>query len=200
MSDPMNTRPVDPPPPPAPPPPPPSSTDGIPPRRTSPVVWLLLLALVLAAAWYWYNRGAVDTTPPPDAQTATMPAGPAIGSEQEAAAEAERERAAATERRRESSPKAPKPVADRDATPVARVQPAYPAEAARVKAEGSVTVKVEVDANGIPTSVTLAKRSGERALDEAALEAVRQWRFQPAIRNGKPVASTVEVPVDFTME
>lgn len=196
MSDPMNTRPVD----------PPATTttttttEAPPPKRMSPVVWLLLLAVLLAAAWYWYNRGAMDSAPPPDAQTGTMPAGPAIGSEQEAAAEAERERAAATERRRESSAQAPKAIADRDATPVARVQPAYPAEAARVKAEGSVTVKVDVGANGMPTNVTLAKRSGERVLDEAALEAVRQWRFQPAIRNGKPVASTVEVPVDFTMQ
>lgn len=194
MSDPMNPRPADPPATTT------TTTEAPPPRRMSPVVWLLLLALVLAAAWYWYNRGAMDTASPPGAQTDTMPAGPAIGSEQEAAAQAERERAAAAERRRESSAKASKPLADRDATPVARVQPAYPPEAARVKAEGSVTVRVEVDANGIPTSVTLARRSGERSLDEAALEAVRQWRFQPAIRNGKPVASTVEVPVDFTMQ
>lgn len=193
MSDPMNTRPVD-------PPPTTTTIQDPPPRRMSPVVWLLLLAVLLAAAWYWYNRGAMDTTPPPDAQTGTLPAGPAIGSEQEAAAEAERERAAAAERRRDALPKAPKPLADRDAAPVARVQPAYPADAARVKAEGSVVVKVDVGVNGMPTNVTLAKRSGERALDEAALEAVRQWRFEPAIRNGKPVASTVEVPVDFTTD
>lgn len=193
MSDPMNTRPVD--------PPVTTSAPQDPPRKPiSPVVWLLLLALVLAAAWYWYNRGAMDTASPPDAQTDTTPAGPAIGSEQEATAQAERERAAAAERRREASTKAPKVLADRDATVVARVQPAYPPEAARVKAEGSVVVKVDVAADGIPANVTLAKRSGERALDEAALEAVRQWRFEPAIRNGKPVASTVEVPVDFTMQ
>ena len=60
-------------------------------------------------------------------------------------------------------------------------------------------VRAEVGATGTPSSVTLVRRSGSRDLDRAALDAVREWHFRPAIENGKAVASTVEVPVDFRL-
>ena len=50
-----------------------------------------------------------------------------------------------------------------------------------------------------PTAVELAQRSRSRDLDRAALAAVRGWTFEPALRDGKPVASTVQVPVDFRL-
>ncbi|MBA3930658.1 MAG: energy transducer TonB [Xanthomonas sp.] len=75
--------------------------------------------------------------------------------------------------------------------------PDYPPAAMRAGEQGTVMVRVEVGADGVPTSVEVAERSGSRDLDRAALAAVRQWRFQPAQRDGQPVAGAVTVPIDF---
>ena len=65
--------------------------------------------------------------------------------------------------------------------------------------EGSVNVRIELDANGVPTDVQVVERSGERSrdLDRAVVEAARKWRFEPAMKDGKPVAGAVVLPVDF---
>lgn len=77
--------------------------------------------------------------------------------------------------------------------------PEYPSSAMRNGDQGTVMVRVEVGADGVPTSVEVAERSGSRDLDRAALTAVRQWRFQPAQRDGQPVPGAVTVPIDFKM-
>nr|WP_298132328.1 energy transducer TonB [uncultured Pseudoxanthomonas sp.] len=77
--------------------------------------------------------------------------------------------------------------------------PEYPAAAIRNGDQGTVMVRVEVGADGVPTSVDVAQRSGSRDLDRAAVTAVRQWRFQPAQRDGQPVPGAVTVPIDFKM-
>ncbi|GAB3052807.1 energy transducer TonB [Stenotrophomonas tumulicola] len=76
--------------------------------------------------------------------------------------------------------------------------PNYPPAALRRGDSGSVVVRVDVDAAGRPAAVTLIQRSGSRDLDRAASEAVRRWRFTPAMSNGQPVPGSVEVPFDFT--
>ena len=58
-------------------------------------------------------------------------------------------------------------------------------------------VRVQVDAAGMPGEVSLDKRSGSRDLDRAAMNAVRQWRFQPAQRDGQAIASSLVIPIDF---
>ncbi|WP_313445542.1 energy transducer TonB [Stenotrophomonas indicatrix] len=75
--------------------------------------------------------------------------------------------------------------------------PAYPAAALRRGEAGSVVVRVEVDATGYPNNVTVIQRSGSRELDRAATDAVRRWRFSPAVSNGQPVPGSIEVPFDF---
>lgn len=75
--------------------------------------------------------------------------------------------------------------------------PRYPPSALRRGEQGTVVVRVEVDANGKPGGVALVRRSGSRDLDRAAMEAVRNWRFQPAQRDGHAVAGSIEVPFDF---
>jgi len=76
--------------------------------------------------------------------------------------------------------------------------PNYPPAALRRGESGSVVLRVDVDASGAPAAVTLIQRSGSRDLDRAASEAVRRWRFTPAMRNGQPVPGSIEVPFDFT--
>lgn len=77
--------------------------------------------------------------------------------------------------------------------------PNYPETARRAGWEGRVTVRVEVSADGVPTTVTLGKSSGYGVLDQAALRAVKSWRFQPRTIGGVAMAGVVEVPVNFAL-
>lgn len=78
--------------------------------------------------------------------------------------------------------------------------PAYPVAALRNGDSGTVLVRVEVDASGVPAGVALVQRSGSRDLDRAAMEAVRKWRFQPAQRDGQAVPSSLVIPIDFKVD
>jgi len=62
-----------------------------------------------------------------------------------------------------------------------------------------VTLTVDVSADGAVTSVAIAKTSGNRDLDRAAMEAARKWRFNPAQENGVGMAGRVSVPVTFAL-
>lgn len=77
--------------------------------------------------------------------------------------------------------------------------PVYPPRCLRMGIEGVVRVRVLVGENGEPQEVTLGRSSGESALDRAAMEAVRSWRFEPARRNGVPVRAWAVVPVEFKL-
>jgi protein TonB len=87
----------------------------------------------------------------------------------------------------------PQPVVIRNTPPI------YPETARRAGWEGRVTVRVEVSADGLPMSVALQKSSGYGVLDQAALRAVKTWRFQPRTIGGVAMAGTVDVPVNFTL-
>ena len=77
--------------------------------------------------------------------------------------------------------------------------PVYPPRCLRMGIEGRVRVRVLVGENGKVQEATLDRSSGESALDESALEAVRTWRFEPARRNGVPVRAWAIVPVEFKL-
>lgn len=78
--------------------------------------------------------------------------------------------------------------------------PVYPFAARRRGQEGRVVLDVEVLPDGGAGAVSVARTSGVVSLDRAALEAVRRWRFRPARRDGRPVRSTVRVPVRFALK
>lgn len=78
-------------------------------------------------------------------------------------------------------------------------KPEYPALAKRRQWEGRVLLKVRVLANGSVAAVSVETSSGHELLDEAALEAVRQWHFVPAKRGGQAVDSWVNVPINFNL-
>jgi protein TonB len=77
--------------------------------------------------------------------------------------------------------------------------PIYPPRCLRMGIEGLVRIRVLVGENGRPQEVTIGKSSGESALDNAAIDAVRDWRFEPARRNGVPVRAWAIVPVEFKL-
>jgi TonB family protein len=69
-------------------------------------------------------------------------------------------------------------------------------EARRHKYEGVCIVSIIVDAHGNPIHLRVTRALG-MGLDEKALEAVRNYRFKPAMKNGRPVASYVNVEINF---
>jgi protein TonB len=75
--------------------------------------------------------------------------------------------------------------------------PAYPAQSRRLKEEGTVLLLVRVSVEGAALSVEIRNSSGFERLDEAGLQAVRQWRFVPAKRGSENVAASVLVPIQF---
>ena len=75
----------------------------------------------------------------------------------------------------------------------------YPAAARRLRLQGTVVVRVQVSAAGLPESLKLAQSSGAELLDETALNAIRGWRFAPARRGSEPVAHWVDVPIRFRL-
>ena len=89
----------------------------------------------------------------------------------------------------------------RGAAPAAgNAPPDYPMSARRRGQEGLVLLDVVLTPGGRPERIDLAKSSGWRSLDRAALEAVERWRFEPAMENGLPVASLLRLPVRFRLE
>jgi periplasmic protein TonB len=78
--------------------------------------------------------------------------------------------------------------------------PRYPESARRRQEQGRVMVRVSVAIDGTPTDTRIDASSGHPALDEAAMDAVRQWRFLPARQNDRPVVASAEVPIVFRLE
>jgi protein TonB len=78
--------------------------------------------------------------------------------------------------------------------------PDYPIQALRAGVEGTVLLKVLVDATGKPVQVAVEHSSGSRTLDDAARRHVlAAWRFHPAIRDGHAIEAWALVPVQFNL-
>lgn len=75
--------------------------------------------------------------------------------------------------------------------------PVYPLSAKRKSIQGKVFIDVVVKTDGTPERVFVSHTSGSEVLDEAALDAVKQWKFIPARRGGQFVQANVIVPVEF---
>ena len=79
-------------------------------------------------------------------------------------------------------------------------RPAYPLLAIRQGAQGQVLLLVEVLTDGRAGRIELEKSSGHAALDAAAINAVRAWRFTPARKDGLLAAQTVSIPIQFNLK
>jgi TonB family protein len=79
-----------------------------------------------------------------------------------------------------------------------KVEPAYTAEARAMRLEGTVSLFAEVNVDGTTSGVRLMHGLG-LGLDEAAIAAVKQWRYRPAIKDGIPAKMLQLVDVDFTL-
>ena len=167
-----------------------------PPPRTNPLLWMVLLLGLIILGWWFYGRQAVEPNVVPGADPTTTST--AIPDETAPVGKPAR-----TDQATASKPvEKPKALArlTRDPVPLpGNETPRYPAQALRAGVEGSVNVRIELDAKGVPTDVKVVERTGERSrdLDRAVVEAARKWRFEPAMKDGKAVAGAVVLPVDF---
>ncbi len=87
-----------------------------------------------------------------------------------------------------------------DAAYLRNPEPDYPTLSRRLREEGRVVLRVRVSEAGLPDRIELSQTSGHPRLDQAALEAVRRWRFQPARRGAESLAAWVLVPLSFSLE
>ena len=88
---------------------------------------------------------------------------------------------------------------DRKAKVIYRVEPEYPEDARARKIEGSVLLGLTIDHDGNPQGIQV-KRSLDPSLDKAAVEALRKWRFLPAMKDGQVVSMWITVEVYFGLE
>jgi periplasmic protein TonB len=77
------------------------------------------------------------------------------------------------------------------------VAPIYPAIAQQAHAEGTVIMEATIDVRGNVTDVRVLR--SHPLLEQAALDAVRQWKFTPTLLNGAPVPIIMTVTVNFTL-
>ena len=89
----------------------------------------------------------------------------------------------------------PAPMAE--ANLVYDVAPKYPAEAGRARIEGTVVLLAVIGKDGAVEDVRVEK--GLPVLAQAAIEAVKQWRYRPYVLNGEPVEVDSQITINFTL-
>ena len=93
------------------------------------------------------------------------------------------------------------PIGDDVSAPqvIDKVDPEYSAEARTAKHAGTVVIGLVVDSIGCVSQIRVIRSLG-LGLDEKAIEAVSKWRFRPGLKNGKPVATSATIEVNFRLE
>jgi TonB family protein len=82
--------------------------------------------------------------------------------------------------------------------PTFQPDPEYSEEARKAKYQGTCVLMLVVGPDGHPRDIRVGRSLG-LGLDEKAVEAVKQWRFEPAMKDGKPVAVAISVQVEFRL-
>ena len=80
---------------------------------------------------------------------------------------------------------------------ISRVEPVYSRFARDARLQGTVQISAAIGADGVPRS--LARVSGNSALADMAIEAVRKWRYQPALLNGQPTEAHTAITFNFQL-
>jgi periplasmic protein TonB len=143
----------------------------------------------------------VNTQPQPVPRAAVRtaePAAPALASAPDASHAAQHAPAVPSAPVASAAP-APVTAPRYDAAYLNNPKPAYPLAARRMGEEGTVLLHVRVSAEGLPARIEVRTSSGSERLDDAARNAVAQWRFVPARQGEESVAAWVLVPLVFRM-
>jgi protein TonB len=145
-------------------------------------------------------RVPFPTAEPPPPSAAAADHGAVASGPPTAAEEPNVESATAPSRSRPGTRLDPIVEARADVAALSNPKPSYPLAARRRGVEGRVLLSAHVHADGACAEVRLKRSSGHALLDQAALDAVRRWRFLPARRAGAPIDSWVDVPVSFRLD
>lgn len=89
---------------------------------------------------------------------------------------------------------------DEGPRPISRMPPKYPERARKKGISGRVELSLLISAAGAVQDPRVLSASPAGVFEEAALSAVRGWRFQPAMYDGRPVAIRVTLPLSFGFE
>lgn len=87
-----------------------------------------------------------------------------------------------------------------DAQPTFSPQPTIPDDLRYDAVDKTTVLEFVVGPDGSPTSVKVAASCGIEALDKAAVESAKQWKFKPATRDGEPISRSVRLKVEFKVE
>jgi len=79
-----------------------------------------------------------------------------------------------------------------------QTQPEYSEDARRARMQGTVVVRIEIDAQGRPRDPRVLQSLG-LGLDERAVDTVMRWKFKAATRDGRPIAATAMIEVTFRL-
>ena len=82
--------------------------------------------------------------------------------------------------------------------PIYKPEPGYTEEARAAKLKGMVILSVVIGVDGAVTDVK-ALQGRDKGLTEKAIEAVKTWKFKPAMKAGKPVPCKVSIEVEFKL-
>ena len=82
--------------------------------------------------------------------------------------------------------------------PIKQVAPRYPPELKRERVEGEVEIVFVVLEDGSIDDLRIKKMSNP-AFAESLVEAVKQWKFEPGIKDGRPVKTRIHFPMSFTL-
>jgi protein TonB len=81
---------------------------------------------------------------------------------------------------------------------ISSVPPSYPALARTQHVAGDVRIDALIDVNGRVSAMKVV--SGPSLLHQAAMDALRQWKYQPALLDGKPIAMHLTVTLQFRLQ
>jgi protein TonB len=89
---------------------------------------------------------------------------------------------------------------DGDATPIVRIEPKYPIQAARDGKEGYVILSFTINEIGGVEDVTVIEAEPKRVFDKEAKRALRKWKYKPKVVEGKAMRQPgLTVQLDFSM-
>jgi len=81
-----------------------------------------------------------------------------------------------------------------------QVRPAYPNSARHAGVQGTTLLRVRVEADGTVGEITVQQSAGHPDLDQAAADAVRRWKFEPAVSGNGDATTWVLIPVEFRLK
>lgn len=81
---------------------------------------------------------------------------------------------------------------------LSRVGPSYTEEARTAKLEGTIVLFAEITSAGSVENVVVLRKLG-KGMDESAIETIKQWKFSPATKDGRPVAVMLTIEMNFRL-